>query len=343
MRYSDYELEDFLLDDFFIQWVKRPDANNKHFWERWLQENPDRRNTVMEAVQIIRSVHYSNKIPFTDKMYIDIFENILRNEAIHHKNTASTKRDMVLIFRKFAALLVVSFCLWVVYVAYFTRTPQVEETNEIPVIIKSVPAGKKSILTLADGSKVYLNSNSSIQYPKDFGKTEREVFLIGEAFFEIQKDLDKPFVVSSGNTKISVLGTTFNVNNTDNGNVSVALVTGKIRVWDDNGNNVDVEPNEMLVLEKGGKYYKTGFEKNEIIGWKDKILFFKKDSLQKIKAKIEKWYGVNVHIQGNPSSNWTYTGIYTDEILENVLEGIFQTSGIKYKIDGREVMIYNPK
>lgn len=343
MRYSEYELQDFLMDDFFIQWVKQPDENNKHFWEKWLLENPGKRNMVMEAAQIIRSVHYPNKIPFTDKMYIDIFENILRNEFKNHENIGSKKRNIVPIFRKFVALLVITFCLWIVYITYFTPTSQVETISEIPIITKRVPAGKKSLLTFADGSKVYLNSNSSIQYPKNFGETNREVFLTGEAFFEIQKDQDRPFIVSSGNTKIRVLGTTFNVSNSDNGNISVALVTGKIRVRDDNGNDVDVEPNEMLVLERGGKYYKTGFDKNETIGWKDKILFFKKDPIDQIKEKIEKWYGVNVHIQGNSTSNWTYTGIYTDEILENVLEGIFQTSGIKYKIDGREVTIYNPK
>jgi ferric-dicitrate binding protein FerR (iron transport regulator) len=167
--------------------------------------------------------------------------------------------------------------------------------------------------------------------------------LAGEAFFDIQHEAERPFVVSSGSTQIKVLGTTFNVNQENSGKIAIALVTGKVRVHDDKGNQVNLDPSEMLVIEQGGGFYKTGFDSLEILGWKDKQLVFKKDSFESAKRKIENWYGVAVQVKGSMPRGWVYTGVYRDELLENVLKGIFYTSGITYKIEGKKVTIYNPK
>lgn len=347
IRYKDYELEHFLTDEFFIQWVKFPDRNNCHFWEKWLQENPQKRETVMQAVQLIRGVHYGKNVLFTDTMYVETFENIIRTTNLPDRKLSSNKVTFnfssLFSLRKLVAVLVVGFCCWMGYSLMFQMEEVKEVVVEIPMVKKINPAGVKSLITLSDGSKVYLNAGSTLQFPKQFSSERREVQLSGEAFFDIQSEADRPFIVSTGNTQIKVLGTTFNVNQEESGKIAVALVSGKVRVNDDKGNQVNLDPSEMLVMEHSGEFYKTGFDSLEILGWKDKQLVFKKDAFAVVQRKLENWYGVEVQVKGRMPKNWVYTGVYRDELLENVLAGIFYTSGITYKIDGKKVIIYNPK
>jgi len=169
------------------------------------------------------------------------------------------------------------------------------------------------------------------------------VSLKGEAFFEVESE-DRPFVVETMETRVRVLGTSFNVNQKDNGTVMVALITGKVTVNDGEGNQVNLEPSEMMVKEKGGDWHKTPFDPLEITGWKDKMLVFKSNSFSEVKERIENWFGVEIQLQGKIKPDWTYSGIYQDETLENVLRGIFLTSGLSYQIKDKDnVIITNTK
>ncbi|WP_373399271.1 hypothetical protein V8V91_05930 [Algoriphagus halophilus] len=82
MKYEDYELEHFLVDEFFIQWVKNPNENTTHFWEKWLVANPKKRGIVLEAAQLIKSIGYKEKPEFSNEVYIKLFENIIRFEDL---------------------------------------------------------------------------------------------------------------------------------------------------------------------------------------------------------------------------------------------------------------------
>ncbi|MCC5938265.1 MAG: FecR domain-containing protein [Lunatimonas sp.] len=348
MRYKEYELEHFLVDEFFIQWVKFPDENNRHFWEKWLQEHPEKRTIVQEAAQLIRAVRYRSTIPVTDTVYVETFENIVRftgpMEYMKPHGRGVGHLLGFLTLRKVVAVLVLGFCGWMSVALMFQTAEEVADVaEEIPLVTKENPAGVKSLITLTDGSKVYLNAGSSIQYPKEFDSNLREVSLTGEAFFDIQPESDRPFVVRTGNARVEVLGTSFNVNQQEGGKLAVALVTGKVRVKDDKGSQVQLVPSEMLVMKEGGEFYKTAFDPLEVLGWKEKQLVFKKDTFESVKQKIENWYGVEVQVNGRVPRGWAYTGVYQDEMLDNVLAGIFYTSGTTYKIEGKKVTINNPK
>ena len=80
MKYKDFEIDDFLMDEFFIQWIKNPNDNNRHFWEKWLEQHPEKRPVVMEAVSIISAIHYKGKFAVNDSLYIETFENIIKAE-----------------------------------------------------------------------------------------------------------------------------------------------------------------------------------------------------------------------------------------------------------------------
>lgn len=344
MKYTEYDIDDFLTDEFFIQWVKQPNENNRHFWEKWLEQHPEKREVVMQAVSIISSVHYQEKPVMGDRLYVEVFENILKAEK-DVKSSPSNRQvwNFNLPWRGMAASLLILCCVGMVY--QLLRVPQLSDDafqTEPVFISKSNPAGKKSIVTLMDGTKIYLNAESEINYASAFSDSLRLVSLKGEAFFEVQKE-GRPFVVEIGQTRVKVLGTSFNVNQKNNGALTVALVSGKVSIDDQEGNQMELEPSEMMVREQNGNIRKTTFDLLEVTGWKDKVLVFKKSSLPEVKRKIENWFGVEVQLEGRVVPDWSYSGVYKDETLENVLRGIFFTSGLKYHIEDRNVIITNPK
>lgn len=350
MKYQDYDLANFITDEFFIQWIKNPNENNSHFWKKWLAQHPEKRALVNEAASWIRSVKYAHYPEFTDKMYVETFERILKAETELNQakptrdlKTSIQKRNLLPIFpfRGIAASLLVLFCLWALYEA-FQYNPQPDEKPKISMITRSNPAGQKSIIGLPDGTKIHLNSESVIEFPQEFSDEIRLVSLKGEAFFEVKKE-NRPFLVESGNAKIRVLGTSFNVKQKTNEPLYVALVTGKVRVNTDNGDLVTLEPDEMLVMDKGGKFYKREFDPMDEIGWKDNYLIFKSTIFSDVIDKLESWYGVKIAIKGRIDQNWTYSGVYKDEMLENVLRGICMTTGMTYEIDKKQITITNPK
>ncbi len=351
MKYKDYDIANFITDEFFIQWIKNPNENNSHFWEKWMAQHPEKRIVVNEAADLIRSVKYGDCPEFTDRMYVETFEKILMADKhslqvrpSNPKNNPPkqiSKRFFFFPTKSIAASLLVLFCIWAQYEAmHFTVDPF--EIPEIPLITKSNPAGQKSIIDLPDGTKIHLNSESEIEFPKEFSADSRMVSLKGEAFFEVQKE-QRPFLVQIGNTTIQVLGTSFNVNKRDKESLYVALVTGKVSVKTNNGSQMNLDPNEMLKVEEDGAYRKTRFDPMDVIGWKDKYLVFKSTSLLEIKKILEQWYGVKIELEGYIDENWTYSGVYKDEMLENVLRGICLTSGMSYKLENKKVTLTNPK
>ncbi|MDO6439567.1 DUF4974 domain-containing protein [Cyclobacterium sp. 1_MG-2023] len=342
MKYEDYNIDDFLMDDFFIHWVKNPNDNNRHFWEKWLEQHPEKRDIVMQANLIISSVHYKSKPLMNDRRYVEAFENILKadnNSGLKKTKMEAEYQKPKFPWRGIAACILILFCVGVCYKLIFSPNSISESSSHNVTMIKRAnPPGKKSILTLSDGSKIFLNSGSEISYTSGFNDSLRLVRLVGEAYFEVQKE-NRPFVVETGNTKITVLGTSFNVNQKQNGTLKVALVSGKVHINDQEGNHMQLKPSEMMVRDEEGAYYKTGFDLLTITGWKDQTLVFRENSFVEVKEKIENWYGVKLILQGNINTNITYSGTYKEESLENVLKGMLYTSGLAYKIEGKNITI----
>ncbi len=342
MKYDEYQLEDFLTDEFFIEWVKTPNENNKHFWERWIAEHAEKRELIIQASNWIKRFNYGNEVELSDKAYVEIFENVVRKEPKKEHNHGVAKKSIktwLLSFRQVAAFLILGLIvgwLWMDW-SYSDRLPEKVEAS-IEMINRSTPLGAKSTFLLEDGSKIFLNAGSEIQFPKAFSKKERKVNLKGEAFFEIMEE-ERPFIVSTDQVEVRVLGTSFNVKEYSEGKLSVALVSGKVRINDRNGNQLMLAPNEMMTFNQQGEFFKSGFDPMEVAGWKDKMLVFKNSSIYQVKEKLEAWYGVKVNLRGIYPKDWAYSGIYKDESLENVLQGISKTSSIQVSLDGKNAII----
>ena len=338
-KYEDYDVEDLLADEFFVQWVKSPDENNSHFWEKWLSSNPDKRGIVTEAANFARSIHYKEKLEFGNESYIEIYEAILNSDS--DIQIASPKRTLwksFFSFRNIAAAISLCFCTYVLFSVFNDDIPTA--SSEIEWVTSVNPGGKKTIIGLSDGTKIHLNSNSEITYPDVFGDSTRTIFLKGEAFLEVEKE-NRPFIVELVNSKIEVLGTSFNVNQSIDNHVEIALLEGKVKVNDKIGNQVMLAPQEMLVMNNNGEFFKSSFDSLEVIGWKDNYLIFNDDDFQTVESKLKNWFGIEIKFNGTVKKNWKYTGKFHNESLENVLKGIELTSDLRFLIDGKKVEIYN--
>ncbi|MFV0266554.1 MAG: FecR family protein, partial [Draconibacterium sp.] len=144
--------------------------------------------------------------------------------------------------------------------------------------ILNVPVGGEYRLTLSDGTKVYLNSMTSLKYPVQFGPDKREVELTGEAYFEVVKNAAKPFIVSTSELKVEVLGTSFNVNAyEDSENTVTTLVEGRVKLLNalNDGEEQILQPNEQAVMDKlSGKIVTSNVDVSNYIRWKDGQLVF---------------------------------------------------------------------
>lgn len=343
IKYEDYRLEDFLVDEFFIEWVKNPNENNRHFWEKWTAEHPEKRGLVITASNWIKRLKYKNQPELSDRSYVKIFENVMREGTKESPTpTQIAKKSLskwLFSFRQIAAILVIGISILFFWQKSDLSKPSTTDNRPVPEIIyRKAPLGSKAIFVLEDGSKVYLNAGSELWFPKTFEQDKRKVQLKGEAFFEVVKN-SKPFLVSSSGIEVKVLGTSFNVKESEKGDLSVALVSGKIQINDQKGNRLMLEPKEMMVFNPKGEFFKTGFDLLEITGWKDKILVFSSNSIQEVKTKLEAWYGIELDINGNFPSNWAYSGIYNDETLENVLKGISLSSRISFSLNGKKATL----
>lgn len=213
-------------------------------------------------------------------------------------------------------------------------------------ISKSTPKGSKLNIKLGDGSMVKLNSDSRIWFQSDFNNLDvREVYLEGEAFFDVAKNPNKPFKVYTGQVETRVLGTSFNIKAYSPGQmVNVAVVTGNVEVTDkgnvSSGNQpMDLLPNEQATVSPGEKkMQKSNFDYIEVVAWKDDLLHFKNASFDQVMDRLEIWYGVKFVLQ-NKKIEKGFSGTYDDKSLEHVLEGVSYVLNFDYEINGKVVII----
>ena len=207
-----------------------------------------------------------------------------------------------------------------------------------------VPYGKRSILTLADGSKVWLNSGSALDFPAQFNGNKREIRLTsGEMYVEVAHDTEKPFYVQTGNFNVRVYGTKFSISNYAGSPQSVVLVEGSVSLQLSDKEEFFLTPNEQAVYSGGSTFDTQKVDVNQFISWKDGYFSFDKTPMTEVLQQIGRYYnlsfnfGQNVHLQ-----NRTCTGkIYLSENLDNVMSTIALLSSTRYEKENNRIYITN--
>lgn len=204
------------------------------------------------------------------------------------------------------------------------------ETGKITYNTLIVPFGKRSDLTLSDGTKVWLNSGSKLIFPSAFNNDKREVYLEGEAIFEVSHNKRKPFFVASKDHTIEVLGTIFNVSNYKADDfISTVLKSGSIKINYKAGQFFKstksriIDPNQKVTFKRGQGIVKTtNVDVAPYFSWRDGIFIFKNDDLKSIMKKISRYYNVEIEIKNNDLANDSFSG-HLD--LKNDIESVMQT------------------
>ncbi|UZR97323.1 FecR family protein [Chondrinema litorale] len=227
---------------------------------------------------------------------------------------------------------------------YFLSAPK-EVKNELALIEKSNPKGRKSTIKLPDGSTVHLNAESLIKIPEHFAANKREVYLEGEAFFEIERDENRPFLVHSADMVTRVLGTSFNVKAFPSDKIfEVVVATGKVGVSNLEAN----EPSIVLVPNEQGSFNRNDiqFSKKEVdikrfLCWKDGILLFQDEKIGSIIPELERWFGVEITVKNKEIEEKKFTGEFENMSLEHVLKGMNFSLGFDYSFENDTVILFN--
>jgi ferric-dicitrate binding protein FerR (iron transport regulator) len=214
-----------------------------------------------------------------------------------------------------------------------------EESEETATVLKRTGPGEKLQLTLADGTKVWLNSSSQVEFPEKFERKQRLISLKGEAYFEVEKDSLRPFKVKTDELLTTVLGTSFNVDARKAGKTKVAIVSGEVEV-SSRQSKVALVPGEMLNFDKvTGSFDVSGFDSLQVLGWKEGVLLFKRATLEEVKEGLEDWYGVEIILKNAEDVDWQVSGEFPQQMLEEVLESISYIKEFDYKIEDKAVTI----
>lgn len=195
-------------------------------------------------------------------------------------------------------------------------------------------------ITLPDGTRVWLNAESSLRYPIVFKGAERMVELKGEGYFEVAHDTSHPFIVQSNNQRVKVLGTTFNINTYPNEPHSVTtLISGRIEL--ENGSKETrkiLAAGEQAVL-RNNTFLTSRVDTEAFAAWKHGKFRFKGASIDEVLRQLERWYDIDVDYTGIPDNIKISASIKRDKKLSSVLSALEEISGVKFKIEGRRLLL----
>lgn len=204
----------------------------------------------------------------------------------------------------------------------------------------STPTGGQYNIVLADGTKVYLNAVSSIKYPTQFNGDQRIVELDGEAYFEVAKNKNKPFIVKSDDQDIEVLGTHFNVHAYDNESVvKTTLLEGSVAVSYKNQKAILKPGQQSNVSDKFTKITVKQVDTEAAIAWKNGRFKFDNADLKTVMRQLERWYGIKVEYRGDVSDVRFNGGTFMNKNLSEVLK-VLELSNIKFKVEGKTIIVY---
>lgn len=206
----------------------------------------------------------------------------------------------------------------------------------------SVPTGQRVNLILPDGSHVWLNARSTLTYPVVFGKEKRELTLKGEAYFEVNPDASRPFIVHSDRGEVTALGTSFNVQDYVASEYVATLMKGKVKVKTnaDPSEQVELTPNNKAVLTTGGLNVEHVDDYTHY-RWIEGLISFKNESFLSIMNELSRCYGVNIEVRNQSLGKYEFTGKfrYTDGV-DYALRVLQRDIHFKYERDDELQIIY---
>ncbi|WP_258105290.1 FecR family protein [Marinoscillum sp. MHG1-6] len=249
-------------------------------------------------------------------------------------------------FRPLGMIMKIAASIALLLISFFSFYEISERTTEpeemVSYVEKATLPGQIITTKLPDGTTVKLNADSRLIVPDRFEGKTREIELIGEAFFEVQRDESKPFVIKTSGFSVQVLGTSFNVKAYPNeSNSHVAVKTGKVSVSSNSNLSKELSLDQMVNIDSEGTISAIGSVENEVVfGWIDRKMVLKDQTLYQVIEKMERWYGITITLENNIQPSKTFTATFSNPTLKEVLESVSKVYKLKYDINQPNVRIY---
>lgn len=372
--YTGYTVNDFLKEESFVTWVKHRGENHNLdlYWEMIGEKYPGIRGELEKAIKMAAILSNQKVYGYNDnpgEAWKRVHRTIVRTKPLHLMNSAA---HFVIRNRGIAAAFLSVIVITGAMLGGYLLRPVPQPDEAITTIYS--PAGQRTEITLPDNSKVMLNSKTTLKYSAAFNTSNREIFLDGEAYFDVKKG-NLPFEVKTEALNIRVLGTAFNVKcYSDEAVAEATLVRGSMIVEKlDNESNVSEEiklkPNQKVVINKvresliaekedesPGQANATraaevkvhqakslnlvdSYDTQKSTGWIDGLLIVEGESLGDLSKKIERRYDVTIVFMSETLKTFKYTGTLKEYSLEQVLKALEATSPIDYRVDKNMVYI----
>lgn len=346
-------LEKYIEDPRFIEWVFRPNPEVEAYFAGYMEEHPNERNDLLKLRKELGLLSFPPEILSAERN--DLLFKTTLTSILQSRNLKPVVKFPGSIL-KYAAVAMLVFAIGtLVFIKQGRNTIDLKLTedlflknaNQNPTLFLAdgsrypvsgnevqldfsvpgkvlangesvktdkisdhdspdllvVPFGKKAKVKLSDGSQIWVNAGSRIIFPNKFSGRKREIYLVGEAYFEVTHDQLKPFLVKTSTVTVQVLGTSFNVSSyPDDDFVSAVLKEGKIRMEENDvgilESSVELSPNQMAVFRKDGNGIKVSQTKHEFYTvWKDGILRFENAEINSLIIKVERFYNISLELK----------------------------------------------
>jgi transmembrane sensor len=338
---------------------------------KWVNEKEDNLHHFHEIGKIwYSSGLLSNKESDVGKAWKKLLDKIKDND-IRPAPKPEVRISVSVLYRIAAVvLLMVTLSIGSIYIF---RSPK--QKSEIAFFETLAPKGSRSCITLSDGSTVWLNSGTKLQYQRNFGQEGREIYLEGEAYFVVAKNKEMPFRVKTRDICVTAIGTAFNVKAYNEENiVETTLENGEVRIDALNVSKskseatpVYLKPNQKAIFLKNSKnlsindpLQKVALPKNNpgaklrtvtlkidslvdtklTTSWKDSRWIFKSEKLHKLVPILERRYDVTITFRDSLLMSYKFTGTLKEESLEQVLKAICMAAPIRYEIIHNQVLFF---
>ncbi|MCF0074606.1 FecR domain-containing protein [Dyadobacter sp. CY261] len=367
-RYNDFSVDDFVWDDFFRQWALSPTPETDSLWDDWIDANPEMLGKVEQAKAVVLSLRLHEPDISDAEINQVVKRTVGRITEVDEGNLRSAGRRVPVFsipWMQFAASIAFIMLLgWAVYSVMIKREekPQlgqqdsmIEESNSF--IEKTNTSSQTMQLDLSDGSRISLAPKGRIRYPERFEGERREVFLEGEAFFDIAKDADHPFLVYANGLVTKVLGTSFRIKAYgDSHEVTVEVKTGKVAVFaqsdphlkekveDKQFKGVVLTPNQKIIYARDEvKMVKTLVEKPEMVVSKAEIpqFEFEDTPANEVFNTIAKAYGIDILYDETLLKDCPLTARLDSQTLHDKLNIICKAVESSYEIIDGQVVIHS--
>jgi len=356
--------EDFLCDESFQRYCTGEDKGDVQHWEAWIRQHPDKLPVINAAKRLhdMLSLGQGNRLEQLAALKDAVArrsqftEQVLNSQDTTHAVPARVIKFSTRTFIKYAASIIIIGTLGILaYKKYGERT-----NSRLPNYDYYTGLHDRKTIMLPDSSIVMLNENSHLSVSKDFDGHHRQVAISGEAFFDIKHDTAFPFLVTTPQYTIRVLGTTFNVRSYPGVDTTeTTLLTGKIEILERTDSHtapkVVLKPNQKFILTTGTSesLLAVSLSKGEVIkpaidtstrhfsetSWARRKMEVNNKTLAEIAEQLQSWYGIKIRFADEGVKNLRYTATFDDETIFNALRYLQQSYPFSWTIDDDCIVI----